>query len=92
MAGFRGGGGSLWRERDKERQTDKAKGFSAGFIISIAAAVVGAGIGLLRPVSDIYYYAGVIFTLGAVLYNFVDIIGNYNKLAMRKLPQFDKRG
>ena len=75
----------------KDRQI-RQKGFSAGFIISIAAAVVGAGIGLLRPVSDIYYYAGVIFTLGAVLYNFVDIIRNYNKLAMRKLPQFDKKG
>ena len=75
----------------KDRQI-RQKGFSAGFIISIAAVAVGAGIGLLKPVSDIYYYAGVVFTLGAVLYNFVDIIRNYNKLAMRKLPQFDKKG
>ena len=75
----------------KEKQI-RQKGFSLGFLVSIAVVVFGAGIGMFRPVSDIYYYAGVILTLGAVLFNFVDIIKNYNRLAMRRLPQFDKQG
>lgn len=66
--------------------------FSPGLIISIVVVAVGVLIGLAKPVSDIYYYGGAILTLAAVLYMFVDIIGNYNKLATRRLPQFDKKG
>ena len=58
----------------------------------MVVVTAGSLVGLARPVSDIYYYGGAILTLAAVLYIFVDIIGNYNKLAMRRLPQFDKRG
>lgn len=75
----------------KEKQIMQ-KGFSPGFAISMAVVIVSAGIGVFRPVSDIYYYIGVILALVTVLYNFVDIIRNYNRLAMRRLPQFDKRG
>ncbi len=76
------------------RQEKKVKNgrFSPGFIIAMVVVTAGALVGLARPVSDIYYYGCAILTLAAVLYIFVDIIGNYNKLAMRKLPQFDKRG
>lgn len=75
----------------KERQV-REKGVSPGLLISMVVVAVSAGIGIFKPVSDIYYYAGVILTLGAVLFNFVDIIKNYNRLAMRRLPQFDKKG
>lgn len=75
----------------KEKEVKNGR-FSPGFIIAMVIAVVGAVIGLVRPVSDIYYYGGTILVLVSVLYMFVDIIGNYNKLAMRRLPQFDKKG
>lgn len=64
----------------------------AGFIISIVVVCVSTGIGMLNPVEDYYYYIGAIFSLLAVLYNMVDVIKNYNRLTMRKLPQFDKKG
>ena len=76
------------------RQEKKVKNgrFSPGFIIAMVVVAAGALVGLAKPVSDIYYYGGAILALAAVLYIFVDIIRNYNKLAMRRLPQFDKRG
>ena len=46
----------------------------------------------MNPVSDIYYYAGAMLNLFAVLFNMIDVIKNYNRLAMRRLPQFDKQG
>ncbi len=48
-------------------------------------------IGIVRPVSDVYYYTGGLLALGAVLFNMIEIIRNYNRLAMRRLPQFDKK-
>lgn len=63
-----------------------------GFTISLAVTVLGALLALWSPVSDLWYYGGVVLNLGAVLYNLMDLIKNYNRLAMRKLPQFEKKG
>ncbi len=63
-----------------------------GFIISVAVTIVAALIQIVNPVSDLYYYGGALLSLLAVLYNLFDLIRNYNRLAMRRLPQFDKRG
>lgn len=63
-----------------------------GFIVSIVVTVVALLIRLCNPASDIYYYAGALLLLLAVLYNLFDVIRNYNRLAMRRLPQFDKQG
>lgn len=81
--------GVMGIRREKEIKNGR---FSPGFIIAMVVVTAGAVIGLTKPVSDIYYYGGAVLTLAAVLYMFVDIIGNYNRLAMRRLPQFDKRG
>lgn len=75
--------------REKEMKNGR---FSPGFPVAMAVVTAGALVGLARPVSDVYYYGGALLVLGAVLFLFVDIIGNYNRLAMRRLPQFDKRG
>ena len=63
-----------------------------GFIFATAAVLISGLIRLFHPVSDIPYYIGAILTLLADTFIFVDIIRNYNKLAMRRLPQFDKQG
>ena len=42
-----------------------------------------------NPVSDIYYYIGIAVALLATLGGTVSIIGYYNVLSTRKLPQFD---
>lgn len=63
-----------------------------GMIASIAALVVGAIILFLQPASDIFYYGASMISLGALFVTIKDIIKNYNILATRRLPQFDRTG
>ncbi len=63
-----------------------------GFVLSMATVFLALIIKLLNPVSDLWYYAGTLILLVAVLFNMIDVIRNYNRLAMRRLPQFDKKG
>lgn len=62
-----------------------------GLITSIALAV-SLVICILNPVSDLWYYLGAVLILAAVLYNIWDILRNYNRMVLRRLPQFDKQG
>ena len=73
------------------RKLENTKGYMST-VISMIVVFVAAGVALLAPVHDYWYYIGAIFTLLAVAGNFMEIIRNYNLLAMRKLPQFNKRG
>ena len=75
----------------KQKQTAE-KTTSLGMYITIAAIIVSLLILFLNPVSDIYYYAGVIFTLGSIFLTVKDLIYYYNILATRRLPQFDRTG
>lgn len=68
-----------------------AKKFS-GLIASILSIVVGAIILFLQPASDIFYYGASIISLAALFITIKDIIKNYNILATRRLPQFDRTG
>lgn len=77
--------------RKKLKAISEEKGAS-GFYASVAVVAVGALIALFHPVSDLYYYGGAILALLAVMLQFVDIIRKYNRLAMRRLPQFDRQG
>lgn len=63
-----------------------------GFLCLLCAVAAGAVITLLNPVSDLYYYAGVILILGTVFLTINDIMSYYNLLSTRRLPQFDKEG
>ena len=63
-----------------------------GFIASVVAVAVSSVIALVHPVSDLYYYAGTIFVLIAVILSIADVIHYYNILSTRRLPQFDKQG
>lgn len=57
-----------------------------------AAILLALAVLIWRPVSDLYYYGGAIASMGAVIWTLMDIIGRYNVLTTRKLPQFNKRG
>lgn len=72
-------------------KTKDAKG-GLGLILPLAAVCAGALIGFYQPVSDLWYYGGVLLILLSVVCSIIEIIQNYNRLATRRLPQFDKRG
>ena len=63
-----------------------------GFVASIVTTAIAGLILLLNPVSDWWYYGATFLILLAVLFNIIDIIRSYNRLAMRRLPQFERRG
>lgn len=58
----------------------------------IAGIVAAVLILIINPVSDWFYYIGVILCLVMVMLAFMDIIKNHNELTTRKLPQFNRRG
>lgn len=87
-----GGSLLLWNFIRDDVKKKKSLPEHKGFTISLAVTVLGGLLALWNPVSDLWYYGGVILSLGAVLYNLMDLIRNYNRLAMRKLPQFEKKG
>ena len=47
---------------------------------------------LLHPVSDYIYYGGTFVSMAAIFFAIRDIIKDFNLLATRKLPQFNRRG
>lgn len=75
----------------KSRKLEGKKNYTMA-ILNMVAVLVGALVMFLQPVHDMWYYAAAIGTLVMVAFNFVVIIRYYNQLAMRKLPQFNKRG
>lgn len=78
--------------RKKLAAASLEKKAAMGFYVSAVVVIIGAFISFFNPVSDLYYYGGAILVFLAVLFQFVDIILKYNRLAMRRLPQFDKKG
>lgn len=46
---------------------------------------------LIRPDRDVWYYGAAVLMLLMVVFNFNEILNNYNYLAMRKLPQFRRK-
>ncbi len=82
----------LWVFVQDDKKKKKNLPERKGFMISLTVTTASAFLAFLNPVSDLWYYGAAILNLGAVLYNLMDVIKNYNRLAMRKLPQFDKKG
>lgn len=77
--------------RGRMRKLKKVKGGN-GFLAAGIAVAIAAVTFCVRPVSDLWYYAGGLLLLLSVIFILVDLIRNYNRLAMRRPPQFDKRG
>ncbi len=77
--------------KSKEQPTpEKQKTF--GFFAGALAIIIAIVILFINPVSDIFYYAGVILSLAAIFITIKDIIHYYNIMATRRLPQFDRTG
>ena len=58
----------------------------------LAGILVSLVILLWNPVEDWFYYGGAFLCMGTVIWSFLDIIRQHNKLTTRKLPQFNRRG
>lgn len=78
---------SLWAEKKLENYRHRYGGLAA-----MGAQAVTAIICYVNPVSDLWYYLGALLIMLSVLYDILDILRSYNRLAMRRLPQFDKQG
>lgn len=65
---------------------------SPALIFTAVSVIIAIIITVLKPVSDIFYYSGVILTLGSILLTIKELIYYYNILATRRLPQFDRTG
>lgn len=76
----------------RKRLGDQMKGMIPVLIKPVLAILLALVILIWHPVSDLYYYGGAIVSMGAVIWTLIDIIGRYNMLTMRKLPQFNRRG
>lgn len=63
-----------------------------GFLGSTIAISVYFFITIFHPASDIFYYGGAIVSLISVVTTIFAIIREYNILATRPLPQFEKKG
>lgn len=63
-----------------------------GFLGSMASLIIASLILWINPVSDYFYYAGVVVSIAAIFFSIYDLIYYYNILATRKLPQFDRTG
>lgn len=74
----------------KKKEEMKTK--TSPLVSTILAIIICAVVAVLQPVSDIFYYGAVILSLSAVFYALKDIIGYYNILSTRRLPQFDRTG
>jgi hypothetical protein len=75
----------------KIREVPGKKGL-AGLLLTAAGLLVGAGMIIIRPVSDLWYYGAAIFLIAAVAVMEKELIEQYNLTATRRLPQFDRQG
>lgn len=74
----------------KKKKLEKKK--DIGLITAIAALILGIGITILQPVSDLFYYGGALVSLVGIFVTIKDIMYYYNIMTTRRLPQFDRTG
>lgn len=76
--------------KKRHKSKDSQGGF--GLAATLVSVPAGALVGLVQPVSDLWYYGCALLALASVFICITDIILNYNRLATYRLPQFDKKG
>ena len=76
--------------KKKEKPDDKKK--DPGVLTAILALILGIGILVLQPVSDLFYYGGALVSLAGIFITIKDIMYYYNIMTTRRLPQFDRTG
>ena len=58
----------------------------------LCGLVFGTAVTVFKPVSDLYYYGAAILLIATIIFMEKELIEQYNLMATRKLPQFDKQG
>lgn len=74
----------------KKEKLEKKK--DVGLVTAIAALILGIGITILQPISDLFYYGGALVSLVGIFVTIKDIMYYYNIMTTRRLPQFDRTG
>lgn len=72
--------------KDKKAKTKYPRTF-AWIPVILAALVV-----LCNPISDLPYYFSAICSMGFIIKLIIQIVGRFNELTTRKLPQFNRTG
>ncbi len=60
--------------------------------LCLVSAVIGLGIILLKPVSDVFYYGGSLIVFVCTAITLFGLIGHFNLLTTRPIPEFHNRG
>ena len=78
---------------DSDNFTSKTyKKKSLGLFTSSVAIILSIAIFVLNPVDDLIFYGASILCLVGLFITIKDLMHNYNLLATRKLPQFERTG
>ena len=94
--------GKLYRERLQATAASQNSNNSSGgktyqkknfgFLTSLIAIALGIAVFVFNPIDDLFFYGTTIFSLVGIFITIKDIMHNYNILATRRLPQFDRTG
>lgn len=76
----------------KKKETLPKEKNRYGVTTAVLALILGIGITVLNPVSDLFYYGGALVSLAGIFVSISDIMYYYNIMATRRLPQFDRTG
>ena len=77
--------------KKRYKKLNMKKSAIALYVSAIITVITGL-IMVINPVSDVWYYGGTIGIVFTTIIIFIDVIRYYNRIAMRRLPQFDKQG
>ena len=58
----------------------------------LIGVLIALGVWSVAPSADEYYYIAAVICIVTLLLSIWDLVKGHNRLATRKLPQFDKRG
>jgi ABC-type Fe3+ transport system permease subunit len=81
-----------YRKRKKSEKAESSSLDALSPTACIICFIVSLLMWIMAPVSDYWYYGCMLVCIAVVFLTFVRIIHNYNILASRKLPQFDRTG
>ena len=89
--------GKMYQERIRPHSgsqisNDSSAAKSLGLLTSLIAIALGIVLFVLNPADDVFFYGAAILSLVGIFITVKDIMHNYNILATRRLPQFDRTG
>ena len=80
------------KQEKNEYKKSVKKNYKNIRIAQIISMIIGIGVLMLNPVSDLYYYGASIIVFVMTIISFLSLVRQHNILASNKLPQLEKRG